>query len=425
MMLDGKMYWFTGVVEDRNDPMSMGRVKVRVHGIHTDDKTLIPTEDLPWSHVMTPITSSSLGGIGTSATGIQEGSWVIGYFYDGADMQENIILGTLPSRPYKPNPELGFYDPTGINPIRNTGVDTPFSATDEFDNHVSYITKVDLRQDKVETAIPPFLKTVSIDEEDDPKFERKTWNSPKVQRDKEPIYPFNKVTETERGHVFEVDDTPTNERISMFHRTGTNFEIQDNGDMTSTVVGDNYTVIFGSDRIYVKGNVDITIDGDVRELIKGNYHLEVEKDYTVNVKGSRNTAIGNNELIEIGQAYSANITNDFTTRIGGHEIRIVDKSRNTTIGDSEDLTVTTNMNEIVSGKRDMFTKLGHTHIVTDKLNISALDDITIGTKANHIETIKGNRTENITGDVSETVGGNVTEAITGNLDIDAARIDLN
>ena len=83
------------------------------------------------------------------------------------------------------------------------------------------------------------------------------------------------------------------------------------------------------------------------------------------------------------------------------------------------------MNEIVSGKRDMFTKLGHTHIVTDKLNISALDDITIGTKANHIETIKGNRTENITGDVSETVGGNVTEAITGNLDIDAARIDLN
>ena len=153
MMLDGKMYWFTGVVEDRNDPMSMGRVKVRVHGIHTDDKTLIPTEDLPWSHVMTPITSSSLGGIGTSATGIQEGSWVIGYFYDGADMQENIILGTLPSRPYKPNPELGFYDPTGINPIRNTGVDTPFSATDEFDNHVSYITKVDLRQDKVETCL--------------------------------------------------------------------------------------------------------------------------------------------------------------------------------------------------------------------------------------------------------------------------------
>ena len=73
----------------------------------------------------------------------------------------------------------------------------------------------------------------------------------------------------------------------------------------------------------------------------------------------------------------------------------------------------------------MFTSAVHTHTITDKLNISALNDITVGTNANHIETVKGNRTENITGDVSETVGGNVTEAITGNLDIDANRIDLN
>ena len=426
MMLDGKQYWFVGVVEDRSDPELMGRVKVRVYGLHTDDKKLIPTEDLPWSHVVMPVTSASLAGIGTSPTGILNGSWVVGYFIDGADMQESIIVGTIPSRPYSKNPELGFNDPKGAHPKRSDGIDTPEPATtQEFENHPSYSQKVDLRQTKVETAIPPHLKTVSIDEADDPKFTRNTWDMPEVQRGKEPNYPFNKVQVTESGHVFEVDDTPGNQRISTFHRTGTNWEIQDNGDKTLAIRGDNYTVIFGNDKVYVKGSVDITIDGDVRELIKGNYHLEVEKDYTVNVKGSRNTAIGNNELIEVGQAYSANINEDYTTRVGGHEIRIVDKSRNTTIGDSEDLTVTTNMNEIVSGKRDMFTKLGHTHIITDKLNISALNDITIGTKANHIETIKGNRTENITGDVSETVGGNVTEAITGDLDIDANRIDLN
>ena len=89
-MLDGKMFWFTGVVEDRVDPMQMGRVKVRVHGIHTEDKTLLPTKDLPWSQVMMPITSASLAGIGTSATGIVQGSWVVGYVLDGSDMQENI-----------------------------------------------------------------------------------------------------------------------------------------------------------------------------------------------------------------------------------------------------------------------------------------------------------------------------------------------
>ena len=425
-MLDGKMFWFTGVVEDRNDPMLMGRVKVRVHGIHTEDKTLLPTKDLPWSQVVMPITSASLAGIGTSATGIVQGSWVVGYFLDGSDMQENIILGTLPSSPYSNNPELGFNDPKGSHPRRSDGVDTPDSATPtKFSSHPSYINKVDQRQTKVETAIPPFLKTVSIDDEDDPKFTRNTWDMPEVMKGNAPIYPFNKVTETESGHVFEIDDTKNNERISMYHQSGTNYENQNDGDVATTNSKDNYTVIFGNDKIYVNGNVDITIDGDKRELVKGNYHLEVEKDYTMNIKGSRNSAIGNNELIEVGQEFSSNVNEDYTQRIGGHEIRIVDKSRNTTIGDSEDLSVATNMNEIVMGKRDMFTSAVHTHTITDKLNISALNDITVGTNANHIETVKGNRTENITGDVSETVGGNVTEAITGNLDIDANRIDLN
>ena len=106
-MLDGKMFWFTGVVEDRSDPENMGRVKVRIHGVHTENKTLLPTKDLPWSHVLMPVTSASLAGIGVSATGILNGSWVVGYYIDGEDMQENIILGTLPSKPYLKNPSLG------------------------------------------------------------------------------------------------------------------------------------------------------------------------------------------------------------------------------------------------------------------------------------------------------------------------------
>ena len=34
--------WFTGVVEDRNDPTKLGRVRVRCVGYHTDDKVKIP-----------------------------------------------------------------------------------------------------------------------------------------------------------------------------------------------------------------------------------------------------------------------------------------------------------------------------------------------------------------------------------------------
>ncbi len=41
-----------------------------------------------------------------------EGSWVFGYFRDGNDCQEPIILGTLPGKPIEyGKPSGGFYDP--------------------------------------------------------------------------------------------------------------------------------------------------------------------------------------------------------------------------------------------------------------------------------------------------------------------------
>ena len=90
---------FVGVVEDRNDPLSIGRVRVRAFGIHTEDKTKIPTEDLPWATPVMPFNSASISGIGISPTGPVEGTWVVGMFLDGIQMQQPIILGTLVGQP--------------------------------------------------------------------------------------------------------------------------------------------------------------------------------------------------------------------------------------------------------------------------------------------------------------------------------------
>ena len=35
---------YMGIVEDRNDPLQLSRVRVRIFGLHTHDKTMIPTE---------------------------------------------------------------------------------------------------------------------------------------------------------------------------------------------------------------------------------------------------------------------------------------------------------------------------------------------------------------------------------------------
>ena len=41
--------WWKGVVEDRKDPIMLGRVKVRIFGWHSEDKQKIPPEELPWA----------------------------------------------------------------------------------------------------------------------------------------------------------------------------------------------------------------------------------------------------------------------------------------------------------------------------------------------------------------------------------------
>lgn len=87
-----------GVIEDINDPLKAGRVRVRIFGLHTDDTNLIRTEDLPWSQVMLPVTSASMDGIGFSPNGLLRGSWVVLYFLDD-DNQAPLVIGSIPGLP--------------------------------------------------------------------------------------------------------------------------------------------------------------------------------------------------------------------------------------------------------------------------------------------------------------------------------------
>jgi len=105
-------YWFNGVVEDRNDPLKTGRVRVRIAGVHTSNKTLLPTADLPWSLVVLPSTASGISGVGQSPLGLLEGSWVFGFFRDGDMQQEPVVIGSLPGYPIElGDTRKGFYDP--------------------------------------------------------------------------------------------------------------------------------------------------------------------------------------------------------------------------------------------------------------------------------------------------------------------------
>ena len=105
------------VVEDRNDPDKLGRVRVRCLGFHTENLVDIPTADLPWATVMSPITNPSMQGLGTTPSFLVEGTWVVGFFTDAKEKQQPIIMGTLPGKPSTaPDDTKGFSDPNKVYP---------------------------------------------------------------------------------------------------------------------------------------------------------------------------------------------------------------------------------------------------------------------------------------------------------------------
>ncbi len=142
---DGFVWWF-GVVEDRNDPMALGRVRTRVYGYHTEDKTKLPTIDLPWAFCVQPANSASSGGVGSSPTGPIEGTWVIGFWRDPDFMQEPMVWGTIPGingataapsgeSPHDFSPEQQLDPPSITSNVsvadgRTTAFSTPTDTTD-------------------------------------------------------------------------------------------------------------------------------------------------------------------------------------------------------------------------------------------------------------------------------------------------------
>ena len=71
------------------------RVKVRIIGYHTANSEELPDEDLPWAHIMVPPGQAN----GTLNSGesheYKGGETVLGFFMDGDDGQQPVILGSL------------------------------------------------------------------------------------------------------------------------------------------------------------------------------------------------------------------------------------------------------------------------------------------------------------------------------------------
>jgi len=288
--------WFVGVVEDRADPKNLGRLRVRCLGYHTEKLDQLETKDLPWAHVMNPITSATVSGLGQSPLGAVEGTWVVGFFQDGADAQMPIIIGTLPGIPSElPDTESkkGFMDAVnGAYPKYKEETDVNrLAVADENNPHSSLTIRKADRTTSMGRAdfneVQAFMS--ELDNQTIPGDDGTQFNEPEIPYSA--TYPYNHVYESEGGHIREMDDTKGAERIHERHASGTGYEIHPDGSKVTRVKKDNYDLTTGDNYAHIKGNHSTTVDGGIRVFVNAdgstddqNYTIEVGNNANVNIQ---------------------------------------------------------------------------------------------------------------------------------------------
>ena len=214
--------WFIGVVKNINDPLELGRVQVKIFGIHEGTKEDIPDTDLPYAQVVMPITEGGVKGLGNTV-GLQVNARVFGIFLDGKHSQDPLVLGSLPK--IEEESDGAIKDVTTSQLAR--GTNTLSKANDSIIDDTPYDSRY------------------------------------------KAAYPNNAVHQTSSGHVIEIDDTSGYERIHIFHKSGTFIEMHENGDVV-TQHKNGFRTVTGNDKLHVTKDLDIIVGGDCNFSVNGD-----------------------------------------------------------------------------------------------------------------------------------------------------------
>lgn len=425
--------WWKGVVEDRDDPLFLGRTKTRIFGWHTQDKTEMPTEKLPWSYAIIPIDN------GTNVVGLKPGDWVIGFFRDGIVAQEPIIFGVLPGIPEDPaNPELGFYDPvkypldceviprTDPQCLNEHRIPTPKEVAgdccgplpvvlDEVP-HIKAVTPYPLedrlteptssRLQRVEmigeTIVPRKLEDIGVAKLGDHKssgvgtdiaYVTDVWEEPPTPYNAK--YPYNHVYQSEGGHYIEYDDTPDNERLHWYHKTGTFHEIHPNATTVTKVKRQSYTFVIHE--WFNCGYKDINWTSGLAmrfqsgtEMIHhscGDMNRDTEMNLNTIVRVDSNKRVQNDDNRVVDVDSNTKIKNFRNTIVENHVNNHFKANVHTLIDVDENKVILNNLNEIIAAFANMSIGADGTLViggdlkiaVKGKLNVGVDGDITLDT----------------------------------------------
>jgi len=303
------MKLYRGVVEDNNHPDKNGMVKVRIFGLHTEKNEnsgekfeFISTAQLPWAEVIHSAEFGLIGGLGLS-TVLKQGAWVLVILEDN-DQNKPIVIGTISGKnslgvSAQYTNGTGFCDPLGKIPFNDRTLESDLNR----------IARVEDLGSTYNEAINGSTFTVHKKINDNQDIITKNDGVSTANVDQtEPLsksdlgtYPLVSVLETESGHVIEIDDTPNNERLRVYHRAGSYIEFKTDGSIVQKAVGSTSISHFiheGAVNEHIAKGVKKYIEENLDQIILGGIRESIEMDLFKHVGGFfKITADGNLEIV--------------------------------------------------------------------------------------------------------------------------------
>ena len=181
---DGFIWWIGQIVSEQQwsgnipayrtdttaDHRGFGeRYKVRIMGYHTANKQELTDDQLPWASVMYPVTAGN-GGAGTwSNAALRQGSFVFGFFLDGEDAQQPVIMGVIGFNEYtalsnRDNSDVAFFPFSGYT-LNDTVARYSTTTTKEIPKGTQVNSKSPASNNGVQESVAGHEKKTGADKE--------------------------------------------------------------------------------------------------------------------------------------------------------------------------------------------------------------------------------------------------------------------
>jgi hypothetical protein len=274
---------FRCVVEDNRDPEFLGRVRIRVIGVHDPIKKNVKVEELPWSDVLQP---PSKGDILGGNYNVPIGTW--GYCLALDDTFTTFLMigsiqGIYPESPEIKEPidnkEIGFRGEDDNYPI-------PLDSNKKYPCNPLEIPN----GDHIKTEYTP----ITVDNFTEPENTAKNVE-----------YPHNKVYEDHNGNIIEIDASKDNPRIRVQHNTGTRIDINTKGDV-SIQASPTGNIWFETPGLYaIDADGNMIIEGDLK--ITGNLEVGIDITAGQNVTAKNHIDDGKGTLDSLRLQHNDNV----------------------------------------------------------------------------------------------------------------------